>query len=307
MALRDQPYLPLYVQDFLTDEKLADCSAQSTGVYIRLMCLMHKSAQYGCILLKQKDKQNESKILNFAVKMSRQMPYTVDVIAAALEELLDENVIQIEGDVLSQKRMVQDAKISDTRASAGKKRKKAEKKSTDDDFASDFASDFAIAKTQANAENEIEYENETENEDEDKNVTAEKSSEEKQPKVVFPHDSHAYLLAAYLSDRITERCPTVKPPGEKKLQQWADAFDKCHRLDGHDWNEIKYVLKFSQKDAFWQANILSGRKFREKYVQLLSKMQQWAKGKGQGGGSAYISGADRLLTMLERGEFDEQD
>ena len=43
MALRDQPYLPLYVQDFLTDEKLAECSAMATGVYIRLMCIMHKS------------------------------------------------------------------------------------------------------------------------------------------------------------------------------------------------------------------------------------------------------------------------
>ena len=39
MALRDQPYLPLYVLDFLVDEKLAYCSAESTGVYIRLMCM----------------------------------------------------------------------------------------------------------------------------------------------------------------------------------------------------------------------------------------------------------------------------
>lgn len=40
MALRDQPYLPLYVLDFLVDEKLAYCSAESTGVYIRLMCIL---------------------------------------------------------------------------------------------------------------------------------------------------------------------------------------------------------------------------------------------------------------------------
>lgn len=298
MALRDQPYLPLFVQDFLTDEKLADCSAQSTGVYIRLMCLMHKSTQYGCILLKQKDKQTESKIQNFAVKLSRQMPYTVDVIAAALEELLDENVIQIDGDMLSQKRMVQDAKLSDTRSSAGKKRKKTEKKSTNDDF----AGDFATAKTPANAENEIEYEDEIDTENGD--ITVEVSSEVKKSTVEIPHDSHAYMLAAYLSKRITQRCPTVKPPGEKTLQRWADALDKCHRLDGHDWDEIKYVLKFSQDDAFWQTNILSGPKFREKYVQLLAKLKQRTESKGQGGGT-YVSGADRLLRMIEKGDFDE--
>lgn len=276
MALRDQPYLPLYVQDFLTDEKLAECSAQSTGVYIRLMCLMHKSSQYGCILLKQKDKQNESTILNFACKLARQMPYTVDVIAAALEELLEEEVIQINGDVLSQKRMVKDANLSDTRSAAGKKGKKHAQKSEPADFAGEFAGDFAEAKSQANTENEIEYENESEidTESEDETETEEVSTPAKKRKKLFPQDSYAYMLAAYLANRIVQRCPTIRAPDEKALQRWSDAFDKCNRIDGHDWDEIKYVLKFSQDDTFWQANILSGQKFREKYVQLLSKMQQ---------------------------------
>ena len=79
MALRDQPYIPLYVQDFMTDEKLSECSAESTGVYIRAMCIMHKSQEYGTVLLKQKDKQTHNK--NFAVKC-RLMPYSVDDRAA---------------------------------------------------------------------------------------------------------------------------------------------------------------------------------------------------------------------------------
>lgn len=276
MALRDQPYLPLYVQDFLTDEKLAECSAQSTGVYIRLMCLMHKSSQYGCILLKQKDKQNENTVQNFAVKLARQMPYTVDVIAAALEELLEEEVIQIDGDMLLQKRMVKDASLSDTRSAAGKKGKKHAQKSEPSNFAGEFAGDFAEAKSQANTENEIEYENESEidTESEDETETEEVSTPAKKRKKLFPQDSYAYMLAAYLANRIAQRCPTIRAPDEKALQRWSDAFDKCNRIDGHDWDEIKYVLKFSQDDTFWQANILSGQKFREKYVQLLSKMQQ---------------------------------
>jgi len=55
MALRDQPYLPLYVQDIMTDEKLNECSAASHGIYIKgIMCLMHKSETYGKIMLKHK-------------------------------------------------------------------------------------------------------------------------------------------------------------------------------------------------------------------------------------------------------------
>lgn len=121
MALRNSPYLPLYVQDFLTDEKLADCSASANGVYIRLMCILHKSEPYGKILLKQKYKQNASMCLNFALMLVRHMPYTVKEIYEGLTELLDNEVVYIEGDYLYQSRMVKDGEISEKRAAAGKK------------------------------------------------------------------------------------------------------------------------------------------------------------------------------------------
>ena len=168
------PYLPLYVQDFLTDEKLIECSAESTGVYIRLLCIMHKSHEYGKILLKQKDKQNpkqnESKILDFAFKLAKQMPWDLDVIVRGLTELAAEGVITIDGDTLFQKRMVKDGKISEIRSNAGKKGGKSSKTgppkqpapSPSAGFASTFASDFAQAKTQANSEIEIENEIDTE-------------------------------------------------------------------------------------------------------------------------------------------------
>lgn len=146
MALRDQPYLPLYVQDFLTDEKLIECSASATGVYIRVMCIMHKSDPYGMILLKQKDKQTSSTIQNFALKLIKSLPYDLDVIKSGLEELINEDVLQIEDDKLIQKRMVKDFSISNKRAEAGKKggEKTQSAKAKDE------------AKHQANSENENE-------------------------------------------------------------------------------------------------------------------------------------------------------
>lgn len=124
MALRDQPYLPLYIQDFLTDEKLIECSAQATGVYIRLMCIMHKSETYGTILLKQTDKQNTEQtgkqISNFASKLVKQMPYSQQVIEAGLDELLTHDVLQIDGDFLIQDRMFRDGQLSKTRSETGK-------------------------------------------------------------------------------------------------------------------------------------------------------------------------------------------
>lgn len=121
MALRDQPYIPLYVQDFLTDEKLNECSAASQGVYIKIMCILHKQDEYGTILLKQKDKQTLSSIQNFACKLAKLLPFSYDILFSALTELTEENVLTIEGDKLFQKRMVKDNSISDKRSNAGKK------------------------------------------------------------------------------------------------------------------------------------------------------------------------------------------
>lgn len=150
MALRDQPYFPLYVQDYLTDEKLNNCSASSQGIYIKIMCLFHKCDPYGGILLKQNDKQSENICFNFARKLSKQLPFDSIEINEALIELLHEKVLLIDGDFLFQKRMVKDNDISNKRSEIGSKGgKKTQNKNKN----------FAKAKSKANSEYENEYEN----------------------------------------------------------------------------------------------------------------------------------------------------
>jgi len=147
MALRDQPYLPLYVQDYLTDEKLNMCSLPTQGIYIKILCVLHKSDPYGTILLKQKDKQNGSSSLNFASKFAKILPVNKDEINKAIIELIDEGCLTMEGDKLFQKRMIRDNEISIIRAKAGKK-------------GGEKTQLFAKAKSEANTEDENENENE---------------------------------------------------------------------------------------------------------------------------------------------------
>ena len=177
MALRNNPYLPLYVQDFMTDEKLMECSAEATGIYIRLMCLMHKSEEYGKILLKQKYKQTDKQILNFATQLAKFFPYDFASIERGLTDLIDENVIEISGDYLLQKRMIKDNEVSEKRASAGRNggnstQLKISKKIKKKD------GDFAKAKSEANTDIEIENENDIENDIKDEN-NLEKNVEKK--------------------------------------------------------------------------------------------------------------------------------
>jgi hypothetical protein len=152
MSRRNQPYIPLYADDFQTDEKLVMCSAESTGVFIRIMCLMHKSEPYGKILLKQKFKQTGKQILDFASQLAIYFPYDTTTIERALTELVEEDVLQMDGDFLVQKRMVRDAEISEIRGNVGKQggKKSAEKRKSQTDSDTSFALDFAQAKSQPN-------------------------------------------------------------------------------------------------------------------------------------------------------------
>lgn len=166
MALRDQPYLPLYIQDFLTDEKLAECSASACGVYIRIMCLMHKSDEYGTILLRQKDKQTDNQIKNFAYKVAKFLPYSEQIIFESLTELISEKVLYLDEDKLVQKRMVYDNGISIVRSKSGKK--------------GGIKSNFGTPKQEAKFKANSEYANEDEIEDKD--------NKDEQKKFVLTHD-----------------------------------------------------------------------------------------------------------------------
>lgn len=137
-ALRKLPYLPLYVQDFTSDEKLTMCSASAVGVYIFLLCLLHKSDTYGKLTLRDKDRLNntdtlelqkqiesktksktQSKIIFFAKRLQRNMPFELHEIATGLAELEEARVITIEGEMLYQRRMVKDGEISEKRSNSG--------------------------------------------------------------------------------------------------------------------------------------------------------------------------------------------
>lgn len=120
MALRDQPYLPLYVKDYLTDEKLSLCSWSTQGIYIKILCILHKSDTYGAFELKAKYKQNKSKIDNFADMIIKYIPCEREIMIGAISELIDEGVMFFDGDKMCQKRMLKDGSLSEKRSNSGR-------------------------------------------------------------------------------------------------------------------------------------------------------------------------------------------
>lgn len=249
MTLRNQPYIPLYIQDFLTDEKLNECSAESTGVYIKIMCIMHKSKKYGTILLKQKDKQSPNQINNFACKLDKHLSFVVDVIERSLIELLEEEVLYIENDKLCQKRMIKDNDISIKRSEAGKK-------GGNPKLAYPNIKANGKAKTQANSESENENENESENESKSENL-------------------QYTFIAEKLRDKILITSKTIKI-NNKKIINWSNDFRLMVEIDKFSLEEISKLIDLIFEDNFWREVIRSASKIRKhlkdgKFDKLINK------------------------------------
>ncbi len=134
-------YMKFNVQDFMTSKKLRDCSAEANGVYIHLLCVLFGCEEKGKLLmkdqytrhfaqflLKQNLEQSNKQLfkhlpeicLHFAPYLAKHLPFEKEVIETGLFELLENDVLYIEGNFLCQSRMVRDHEVSQMRAKAGK-------------------------------------------------------------------------------------------------------------------------------------------------------------------------------------------
>ena len=91
-------------------------------------------------------------------------------------------------------------------------------------------------------------------------------------------NSHEFRLSQLLLDLILERKPDFKKPN---LQRWAVHIDRMVRLDGREPARVEAVIRWCQQDPFWQSNILSTAKLREKFDQLELKMKGSQYGSGK--------------------------
>lgn len=117
-------------------------------------------------------------------------------------------------------------------------------------------------------------------------------------KNIYTSDSDEYRLAEYLYKHILKNNLKAKEPS---FQKWAKQFDYILRIDKRDLEEVKEVIKFSQKDSFWMSNILSPSKLREKYDALYMRMLGLKKkegGQSIGNDKSELSIEERRRSMF---------
>lgn len=91
-------------------------------------------------------------------------------------------------------------------------------------------------------------------------------AEAAKPEPEFSEATH--WLCNYLADKIKANGNKVNSVGIR----WHQAMDRLQRIDGYTPDQIRQVIDWCQKDEFWQGNILSAPKLREKFDQLKTKM-----------------------------------
>ena len=110
---------------------------------------------------------------------------------------------------------------------------------------------------------------------EEKSVSTSSHTERRaRSKLPTKPDPVAFDVAGELARLIAERLPgtrTAKQVAESASRWWRD-IEKLHRIDGQSWERIREVMEWSQRDPFWQANIMSGAKLRKQFDTLQAQM-----------------------------------
>lgn len=114
-------------------------------------------------------------------------------------------------------------------------------------------------------------------------------------------DSHD--VANYLFKKISNHQPTFKKPN---IDVWAKDIDLALRIDGRTKEQLIACIDWiysTPKGGFWIANILSGKKLREKFDTMNIQASQATQSKTSMVDAIYGNGAtaQELIEQMERG------
>lgn len=108
------PWMKFYPQDWRADERLRMCSLSARGLWLEIMCIMHKSEKYGFLLIAGKAPTD--------TQLAFQVGTTPEQVSQLLAELRTAAVYSATSSgVIYSRRMVRDEKKSKINAKNGKK------------------------------------------------------------------------------------------------------------------------------------------------------------------------------------------
>jgi len=134
--------------------------------------------------------------------------------------------------------------------------------------------------------------------EEDKELDIDKERDKKKKEKTSRHKFETCDTngAKYLFGKIKGNNPKQKEPN---FDTWSNDFRLMREKDNRELQEIKDVIDWCQADPFWQGNILSAKKLREKFDQLTIQMNS-----KKGAKNNAESGGNNTNRYSQKGEYD---
>ncbi|QHS22019.1 DUF4373 domain-containing protein [Virgibacillus sp. MSP4-1] len=106
--------------------------------------------------------------------------------------------------------------------------------------------------------------------DNQKSQRKEKQNKETQTSPSTNYNPRDLEMATLLFDLMKQNNPHVKKPN---IEKWAQDCRRMHEQDQRTYEQIEWLIRWSQADSFWKSNILSMDKLRKKFDQLIIKIK----------------------------------
>ena len=106
----------------------------------------------------------------------------------------------------------------------------------------------------------------------DTTTTAETSTPKVEPGRLDATEGRYLAMSLHFFEQLRARDPKAK--GDPRGKRWVDAARLLHTEDGRSFEQIAAVMRWLPTDDFWPAVVLSMPKFREKFTQLVAKMDR---------------------------------
>ncbi|MBD7984441.1 replication protein [Sporosarcina sp. Sa2YVA2] len=90
------------------------------------------------------------------------------------------------------------------------------------------------------------------------------------PKQVYDETSDFYKLASLLHERMKANNENIRPAN---LQKWSDEIRIMIERDNRNYEQVKYLIEWSQDDNFWHTNILSPSALRRNFDKMVLQVK----------------------------------
>lgn len=79
-------------------------------------------------------------------------------------------------------------------------------------------------------------------------------------------------LCQLLFELMSKNYPNIKEKPLRNLDY--ETINKLNRIDGHEYQTIEFIIRWSQQDEFWRRNIRSAIKLRKQFNNLMVQAQE---------------------------------